>query len=60
MHLTLLINPMAALIGSFRAAVFGGPLPWNHLFVAAATAVVVFVAGCLYFRRMEDSFADTI
>src|SRR5689334_21546601 len=30
MHLTLLINPMAALIGSFRAAVFGGPLPWNH------------------------------
>jgi lipopolysaccharide transport system permease protein len=54
------LNPMAGLVASFRAAVLGGPLPWGQLGVSAAAAAALFVAGCLYFRRTEDSFADVI
>ena len=54
------LNPMTALVAGFRSAVVGGPLDWSQVGVAAALSVVVFVGGCLYFRRVEDSFADLI
>lgn len=56
----MLINPMSGLIDGFRAAMLGGPLPWNHLSVSAVCAVGVFLLGCFYFRKVEDSFADVI
>jgi ABC-type polysaccharide/polyol phosphate export permease len=54
------LNPMNSLIETFRAGVLGGPVPWGRLGVAAAIAVVVFLAGCLYFRRVEERFADIV
>lgn len=58
---TLLVaNPMTGLIAGFRACVLGGSVPWESVVPAAAVAVVLFLIGCFYFRRVEDSFADII
>jgi lipopolysaccharide transport system permease protein len=56
----LILNPMAGLIGVFRAAALGGPIAWNQIGISLAAVVLVCVAGCLYFRKVEDSFADII
>ena len=56
----LVANPMTSLISAFRASVLGGPVPWLGLGIAMATAVLVFLLGCLYFRKVEDRFADII
>lgn len=59
-RLALLINPLSGLIGAFRAAMFGSPIPWNHLLISALSAMFLLLVGCLYFRRVEDGFADII
>jgi lipopolysaccharide transport system permease protein len=59
-RLALLINPLSGLIGAFRAATLGSPIPWNHLIVSSVMVVIVLIVGCLYFCRVECSFADTI
>lgn len=56
----LTANPMNSLIETFRAGVIGGPVPWGGLAVAASVAVGVSVVGCLYFRKVEDRFADIV
>ena len=56
----LLLNPMTGLIASFRACLLDQPIPWGMLGFSALMAVVFFLAGCFYFRRVEDSFADVI
>ncbi len=56
----LALNPMNGLISAFRASVLGGTIPWGKLAAAMTCAVLVFVGGCIYFRRVEDSFADII
>jgi lipopolysaccharide transport system permease protein len=54
-------NPLAPLVAAFRAAVLNnGPIPWGSLALAAAGSVAMFIAGCLYFRHVEDSFSDII
>jgi lipopolysaccharide transport system permease protein len=53
-------NPVSGLIASFRAALFGEPIPWSLLASAAVLAIIVLIAGALYFRRVEDSFADIV
>jgi lipopolysaccharide transport system permease protein len=54
------LNPLVGLIAFFRAATLGGPLPWAALGWSAIGAGLMFVGGCLYFRHVEDSFADII
>src|SRR5260370_319404 len=56
----LWINPMTSLVSTFRSAAIGGAVPWPELTVAAAAAALMFVLGCLYFRKIEDRFADII
>lgn len=56
----MLMNPMTGLIDFFRAALFGHALPWGSLGLSASIAAGLFVLGCAYFRRVEDSFADII
>jgi len=60
LRVLMALNPMTALIAGFRAAVLGGPCDWGQAALAAAVSVVVFVGGCVYFRRVEDSFVDRI
>ncbi|HJT30471.1 MAG TPA: ABC transporter permease [Pirellulales bacterium] len=60
LHSLLALNPLTGLVASFRAAVLGGPLPWSMLGWSSLEVVASLLVGCLYFRRVEDSFADII
>jgi len=52
-------NPMVGVIEGFRAALLGTrSMPWEFLGIGVGMAVVFFVTGALYFRRMERFFAD--
>jgi lipopolysaccharide transport system permease protein len=56
----LAANPMTGLIRAFRAASLGGPIPWRELGSSSVCAALALVVGCLYFRWVEDGFADII
>jgi lipopolysaccharide transport system permease protein len=56
----LALNPLNNVIASFRGAVLGREIDWLGFATSAAAIGLVFLGGCLYFRRVEDSFADTI
>lgn len=60
LDLVLAANPLSPLVGGFRAAVLGEELPWAGMAVAAVTSIGLFLAGCLYFRKVEDGFSDII
>lgn len=55
-----LANPLTGPIQFFRAAVLGGPLPWAAFLTGTAVGLVTAAVGVLYFRRVEDEFADVI
>ena len=55
------LNPMAGVVEGFRWALLGktggvGPM----VFISALVVCVLLVAGLIYFRRMEKTFADII
>ena len=53
--------PMAGVIEGFRSALLEtNSMPWDLLAVGSAVALVVFITGALYFRRMERIFADVV
>ncbi len=53
--------PMAGVIEGFRSALLGtNPMPWDLIVPGAISAIVFFVTGALYFRRMERVFADVV
>jgi lipopolysaccharide transport system permease protein len=54
------LNPLTPLIATFRACTLGQPLPWHGLGVSALGSLILFVVGLVYFRRVEDTFADII
>jgi lipopolysaccharide transport system permease protein len=54
------LNPMHGVIVNFRAATLGGSFDMPALAISAIWAVVLFLFGCMYFRRVERGFADII
>lgn len=54
------LNPAYGLIANFRRAMLGAPIEWYSLGVSGAVGVALLLGGCLYFRRVESSFADII
>jgi lipopolysaccharide transport system permease protein len=54
------INPMVGAIQGFRWALLGSAAPGSLLWISAAAAIGMLVAGAYYFRRTEDHFADLI
>ncbi len=53
------LYPMVGVIEGFRAALLNtGPMPWDMIAVGTVSALVLFVTGLFYFRRMESTFAD--
>lgn len=59
-HNWLWLNPLAGFIAGFRGAALGTEIPWGEVAISFAMAAIFFVIGCLYFRRVEDTFADNI
>ncbi len=56
----LLLNPANGFIVNFRAAMLGGAFDLPALAAAVGIGAAMLVVGCLYFRRVEQSFADVI
>jgi lipopolysaccharide transport system permease protein len=55
------LNPMVGVVEGFRWALLGtATAPGAMLFVSSVAALVVAVGGALYFRRMEQTFADIV
>jgi lipopolysaccharide transport system permease protein len=53
------LNPMVGVIEGFRAVfLHHQPMPWNFIGTGAIVAVLIFITGAFYFRRMEKNFAD--
>ena len=53
------LYPMAGVIEGFRSALLGtNPMPWDLIGVGSCVAILIFVSGAFYFRRMEKTFAD--
>ena len=55
------LNPMVGVVEGFRWALLDtstwvGPM----VFVSAGVVLLLLISGLIYFRRMEDSFADVI
>jgi lipopolysaccharide transport system permease protein len=55
------LNPMASVLTGFRWALFGTHSPGlGPTLVSTAVALVLLAGGSLYFRRVENHFADVI
>jgi homopolymeric O-antigen transport system permease protein len=54
------LNPMAGIIEGFRAAFLGKPFDLWPIYASLLIAIVLFIAGSLYFRKVESRFADII
>jgi lipopolysaccharide transport system permease protein len=53
-------NPAFGLILNFRAAVLNEPLNLYALGISLAVSFALLIVGCLYFRKVEATFADII
>ncbi len=54
------LNPIVGVIEGFRASLLGADIPWLYVAPGMVTAVLMFVTGAIYFKRMERVFADVI
>ena len=54
------LNPMAGVVTGFRYALLGTPAPWQLMGLSLAISALLFFAGLLIFKRMENRFADVI
>jgi lipopolysaccharide transport system permease protein len=54
------VNPMSAIIETFRAIYLGGTIPWLPLAGSAAVTFFLLVAGVALFSRIEKTFTDTV
>jgi lipopolysaccharide transport system permease protein len=59
-RLVLPLNPVYGIILAFRAAALGGAWDLGSLAISSGVTLVCLLAGCVYFRRVERSFADII
>lgn len=54
------LNPLCGLVESWRSMILGEPLPLALLGLACLVIAFFLGSGVMYFRSVEDSFADVI
>lgn len=54
------LNPIVSVIEGFRACLLGTPILWQFIWPGMIVAIVLFVSGLFYFKRMERVFVDVI
>lgn len=54
------LNPIVGVIEGFRACLLGTPMPWMYIGPGMLVALVMFVSGAWYFKRMEYMMVDVI
>jgi lipopolysaccharide transport system permease protein len=53
------LNPMVGVIEGFRAVfLHHQPMPWDFIATGSVVAMMLFISGAFYFRKMEKNFAD--
>jgi lipopolysaccharide transport system permease protein len=59
-HWIIAINPMTGLISGFRGCLLG--LPWDatNMAISVSVGLAVLVGAVIYFRQVEDYFADIV
>jgi lipopolysaccharide transport system permease protein len=56
-----MLNPLVSVIEGFRSVLLGTqPLNWSSITLALLVSGALLITGTLYFRRMEDRFADVV
>jgi lipopolysaccharide transport system permease protein len=61
LHYVYSINPMASVLDGMRWALFDTPYPGTiNILISVTSALVILIGGLLYFRRVENYFADVI
>ncbi|MBS1617855.1 MAG: ABC transporter permease [Bacteroidetes bacterium] len=58
--LLLKLNPVTAVIETFRAAILGGTVEWGMLGYSFAVSSVLLAVGFVVFNKAEKSFIDTV
>ena len=53
-------HPLNGAISFFRAAALGQEIQWLPVVISSVLIVLMLLASTLYFRRVEDSFADIV
>jgi len=59
-HAIYMLNPLAGILESQRAALFGLKFDWTSLFVSALVTVLLLLFSVLFFQQTEESLADVI
>jgi len=59
-RLVATLNPMTGVVESFRAALFGTPVPAVPLLWSVGASLLLVFTGAFYFRRVERRFADVL
>jgi lipopolysaccharide transport system permease protein len=54
------LNPLVTTVEGFRWAIIGASAPSRFLLPSIVSVVALLISGLLYFRRMEDTFADVV
>jgi lipopolysaccharide transport system permease protein len=57
---TYALNPVYGLIANFRQAMLGHEFYLDALAISGAVSLSLLVVGCLYFKRVERTFADLV
>jgi lipopolysaccharide transport system permease protein len=56
------LNPMVGVIDGFRWSILGGEakIYWPGFILSLGLVFMMLIAGVIYFRKMERTFADVI
>jgi lipopolysaccharide transport system permease protein len=54
------LNPMAGILVAYRDVLLNGVFPGTYLIPSAAVAIILFLGGILFFKRVEFLFADIV
>jgi lipopolysaccharide transport system permease protein len=59
LHAVYALNPMVGVVAGFRSVLLGREAPpWPELSIAVLSSATLLVAGTLFFRHTERTFAD--
>jgi lipopolysaccharide transport system permease protein len=59
-HVIYNLNPMVGVIDGFRWALLGTAPPDILFLVSVAAVIVILISGLMYFKKMEEFFADIV
>lgn len=54
------LNPIVGIIEGYRACLLGTPMPWEYIVPGLFVALIIFISGAWYFKRMEYIMVDVI